>query len=253
MKISDQVVLVTGSSRGLGKAIASAFNSEGARLVVNGTDKDRVEAVAKEFNALPYTADITQPDQVRALFHAAEQHFKQPITTVVNNALRYTFNGDGRSTLGQITWDEFHAQISGAVRGALNTTQAALPGFGQLRSGRIINIGSNLFQSPVVPYHDYVASKGALLAFTRTAAVDLGGQGVTCNMVTGGLLSVTDASAATPKAVFDQIEAVTPLRKVTTPEDVAGAVLFFASPWCEFPIKIAAVCSEYTSKIQGSS
>ena len=82
-----------------------------------------------------------------------------------------------------------------------------------------------------MPYHDYTAAKGALLAFTRTSAAELGPKGVTVNLVAGGLLDVTDASASTPREVFDHIKAVTPLRKVTTPDDLAGAVLFFASPW----------------------
>ncbi|OQV03186.1 hypothetical protein CLAIMM_08264 [Cladophialophora immunda] len=143
----------------------------------------------------------------------------------------FAFNGDARPKVSDLTWSNFDSQLQGFLRGALNTTQAALPGFEKLGSGRIINIGSNLFQNPVVPYHDYTAAKGALLAFTRTCAADLGPKGVTVNMVSGGLLQVTDASASTPKAVFDHIKAVTPLRKVTTPEDLAGAVLFFASPW----------------------
>ncbi len=97
--------------------------------------------------------------------------------------------------------------------------------------GRFIHIGTNLFQNPVVPYHDYTASKGALLSLTRTAAVELGPSGITVNMVSGGLLRSTDASAATPEAVFDFIAGSTPLRSVTTPEELADTVLFFASPW----------------------
>jgi 3-oxoacyl-[acyl-carrier protein] reductase len=82
-----------------------------------------------------------------------------------------------------------------------------------------------------VPYHDYVAAKGALLALTRTAAADLGPFGVTVNMISGGLLRTTGASAATPDEVFDMVAGMTPLRRVTTPEEFADAALFFASPW----------------------
>lgn len=98
-------------------------------------------------------------------------------------------------------------------------------------SGRIVNVGTNLFQNPVVPYHDYTAAKAALLSLTRTLAKDLGRHGVTVNMVSGGLLRTTDASAATPEEVFDLIASSTPLGRVTTPEEFADAVLFFASPW----------------------
>ena len=97
--------------------------------------------------------------------------------------------------------------------------------------GRFITVGTNLFQNPVVPYHDYTAAKGGLLSLTRTAAVDLGQFNITVNMISGGLLKITDASKDTPKEVFDYIKSVTPLRKVTTTEDFSDAVLFFASPW----------------------
>ena len=96
--------------------------------------------------------------------------------------------------------------------------------------GRVINIGTNLFQNPVVPYHDYTAAKGALLALTRTAAKEWGALGIRVNMVSGGLLRSTDASAATPAAVFDLIAAQTPLRQVTTPEEMADAVVLLLSP-----------------------
>lgn len=75
------------------------------------------------------------------------------------------------------------------------------------------------------------SEKAALLAFTRTASKDLGPLGVTVNMVSGGLLRTTDASAATPEAVFDAIAAMTPVGRVTTPDDLADAALFFAAPW----------------------
>ena len=118
-----------------------------------------------------------------------------------------------------------------SLGGSLNLIQATAPAMAQAGFGRIVNIGTNLFQNPVVPYHDYTAAKAALLSLTRTAAADLGPSGITVNMVSGGLLRTTDASAATPEAVFDYVAAATPLRRVTTPEEFADAVLFFASPW----------------------
>ncbi|KAJ9607429.1 hypothetical protein H2200_008502 [Cladophialophora chaetospira] len=235
MKLKDQIVLVTGSSRGLGLAIAKAFHEQGGRIILNyySSEEDTITQLAKDLDAFPYRADITNEYDVKKLFEAAQRHFEEPITTVVNNAMvgDFAFNGDARKKVAELTWTDFNSQLQGFLQGALNTTQAALPGFEEAGFGRIINIGSNLFQNPVVPYHDYTAAKGALLAFTRTCAADLGPKGTTVNMVSGGLLQTTDASACTPQEVFDHIKAVTPLRKVTTPEDVAGAVLFFASPW----------------------
>ncbi|MFZ0267018.1 3-oxoacyl-ACP reductase, partial [Caulobacter sp.] len=153
-------------------------------------------------------------------------------TTVVNNALGdFSFNGDGRETIQSIPWEDFARQLDVTLRGALNLIQAAGPAMEVAGYGRVINIGTNLFQNPVVPYHDYTAAKAALLSLTRTAAADLGPFGITVNMLSGGLLRTTDASAATPEAIFDLIAQSTPLRRVTTPAEFADAVLFFAAPW----------------------
>jgi len=192
LNLNQQLVIVTGASRGLGAAIAQAFLREGAKVVINFLNSaDRAQALAATApdRALAVQADVRDPAAVAAMVARASQHFGQPVHTIVNNALpAFQFNGDARP----------HA---------------------------------DLVQNPVVPYHDYTAAKAALLAFTRTLSHELGADGITVNMVSGGLLRTTDASAATPDAVFDMIAAGTPLREVTTPEQFADAVLFFASPW----------------------
>jgi 3-oxoacyl-[acyl-carrier protein] reductase len=239
MLLSEQIVLVTGAGRGLGHSIARAFAREGARVVVNyRSSHASAEALADTLNAgssipraVALQADVTSPDEVAALFAAAHVHFGHPITTVVNNALAdFSFNGDARASADTVGWDAFAAQFEGTVRATLNTTQAALPAMRAAGFGRIITIGTNLFQNPVVPYHDYTAAKAAVLSLTRTLAADLGPRGITVNMASGGLLRTTDASAATPEAVFDAIAAATPLGRVVTPDEFADAVLFFASP-----------------------
>lgn len=235
-RVSEQLVVVTGGGRGLGRAIVRAFAREGARVVINyRRSRERAEALAGELgaeHAVAVRADVTDEQQVSELFAVAREHFGSPVTTVVNNALAdFSFNGDARAKADEIRWGAFSSQLEGSVRAALNTTQAALSDLRAQGSGRVINIGTNLFQRPVVPYHDYTAAKAALLSLTRTLAVDLGPDGITVNMVSGGLLRTTDASAATPDAVFDGIAESTPLRRVVTPEEFADAVLFFASPW----------------------
>ncbi|KAA0911548.1 3-oxoacyl-ACP reductase [Pusillimonas sp. ANT_WB101] len=235
LPIAQQIVLVTGGARGLGEHITRAFLREGARVVINYLESaDRAAALADQSDgrAIALQADVTQPDAVQAMLEAASQHFSAPVTTVVNNALpAFSFNGDARAKGDVISWQAMNQQMEGIVRGALNTTQAAAPGMQKAGFGRVINIGTNLFQNPVVPYHDYTAAKAALLSLTRTLSHDLGPMGITVNMLSGGLLRTTDASAATPEEVFDMIAAGTPLRRVTTPAEFADAVLFFASPW----------------------
>ncbi|MGG0644626.1 3-oxoacyl-ACP reductase [Sporosarcina gallistercoris] len=236
MNIEDQVVLVTGASRGLGRAIAEAFGREGAKIVVNYyTRKELADAVVESIGSercIAIQADVREKDQVEDMFKQTKNHFGKPITTIINNALvGFSFNGDQKKDLETIGWADFSLQFEGSVKASLNTLQCGLRDMDEAKFGRIINIGTNLFQNPVVAYHDYNTSKAALLGFTRNMAKELGPFGITANMVSGGLLYKTDASAATPDGVFNIIQSSTPLQKVTTPEDVADAVLFFASPW----------------------
>lgn len=235
LPLTEQTVLVTGGARGLGRAITEAFVSAGARVVVNyhaSADAATELVRAHPDRVFPAQADVRNRAQLRDLFTRAEDAFATPITTVVNNALvDYVFNGDARESAQDISYDDFAAQFRGSVAAAVHTIQLALPGFARVGGGRVINVGTNLLQNPVVPYHDYTAAKAALLSLTRTFAHDLGPLGVRVNMVSGGLLRTTDASAATPDAVFAAIAEATPLRSVTTPQEFADAVLFFASPW----------------------
>ena len=232
--LADQIVLVSGAGRGLGAAIAAAFAREGARVAINYRhSKDQAEALAAQLGerTLAVAGDVRDASAVRAMLERIGAVWDAP-TTLVHNALAdYRFNGEARDTLDTLTARALNAQFDTAVNGALNLIQALSPAMAARGFGRIVTLGSNLVQNPVVPYHDYTAAKAALLALTRTAAAELGPRGITVNMVSGGLLRVTDASAATPDAVFDMIADSTPLRSVTTPEEAADAVLFFASPW----------------------
>jgi 3-oxoacyl-[acyl-carrier protein] reductase len=232
--LSDLTVLVTGGGRGLGAAIVRAFAREGARVSINYRhSKAAAEALAGSLGprAAAFGADVTDPAQVAAMMAEVTRTLGTPDVLVHNALADFSFNGEARSHLDRLTWDEIAAQTETAVGGALNCLQALRPHWKAQGFGRMITIGTNLMQNPVVPYHDYTAAKGALLALTRTAAKELGPMGVSVNMVSGGLLRTTDASRATPQAVFDIVAAQTPLGRVTTPEDLADAVLFFASPW----------------------
>lgn len=232
--ISDLTILVTGAGRGLGAAIARAFHGEGARVAINYRHSQAAaEALAAELGprAAAFRADVTDPAEVAAMVGQITASLGAPDVLVHNALADFAFNGDARTHLDRLRWADVARQTETSVGGALNCLAAMQAHCAAQRFGRIITIGTNLMQNPVVPYHDYTAAKGALLAFTRTAAKELGPMGITVNMVSGGLLRTTDASAATPDAVFDIIASQTPLGQVTTPEDMAAAVLFFASPW----------------------
>src|SRR5699024_8349338 len=118
MDLNEQVVLITGSSRGLGAATAKVFGREGAKVVVNYVNsKEKAEQVVAEIgkeNAIAIQADVSKYEEVERLFAEAKEHFNQAISTIVNNALiGFSFNGDDRSKLDEIKWDEFQTQLQG--------------------------------------------------------------------------------------------------------------------------------------------
>ena len=167
MHIKNQVVLVTGGARGLGLAITHALINEGARVVVNYLNSQAAaQTLAQQYpeQVFIYQADVTDNAQVKSMFDASFQHFGQHINAVINNALiQFEFNGEARPKVHELRWETMQQQFEGAVKAALNTTQAALEGMKQGQFGRIVNIGTNLVQNPVVPYHDYTTAKAALL------------------------------------------------------------------------------------------
>jgi 3-oxoacyl-[acyl-carrier protein] reductase len=237
MLLTSTVALVTGSSRGAGAAIARTFAAHGASVCVNYLhSRDRAEALVAEIEAgggqaFAHGADVTDPDAVQGMVAATVERFGR-IDVAVNNALpEYSFDPTAPYASAEtVEWKHFQRQMEGAVRGALNVVQATLPHFKEQGSGSVINISTNLVYNPVVPYHDYTAAKAALVGLTRTMAQELGPHGVRVNLVAGGLLKTTDASAATTDEVFDFVAGSTPLRRTISPEEFAEAAVFFASP-----------------------
>jgi len=234
LAINKQTVLITGAGRGLGSAISKAFHREGAKVIINY--RKSYESAKRLSNSLGDNAILIQGDirnKEEVLQMSRELSDKQIIVnTIVHNAINdYKFNGEQRKKIDEIDWQDFLNQIETTQKGFLNLLNIFTPNMRKEHFGRFITVGTNLFQNPVVPYHDYTSAKGGLLSITRTAAKDLGQFNITVNMISGGLLKTTDASKGTPEEVFDYIKSITPLKKVTTTDDFSDAVLFFASPW----------------------
>ena len=234
LPINKQTVLITGAGRGLGSAISESFHREGAKVIINYRKSyESAKRLSNRLgdNAILIKGDIRNKDEVIQMNKELSDK-KIIINTIVHNAINdYKFNGEQRKKIDEIDWQDFQKQIETSQKGFLNLLNIFSPNMKKDQFGRFITVGTNLFQNPVVPYHDYTAAKGGLLSITRTSAIDLGQFNITVNMISGGLLKITDASKGTPEEVFDYINSITPLRKVTTTEDFSDAVLFFASPW----------------------
>jgi 3-oxoacyl-[acyl-carrier protein] reductase len=240
MKFQGKVVLVTGSGRGIGAAIARAFAAEGATVVVNYLSNDAaaadVVADCKRLggDAWAVKADVGSPEAVERMVSDALEEAGR-IDVLVNNAFRtYSFDPEQRKLFGDLAWADYQAQFDGAVGTAYHVCKAVLPHFRRRAQGSIVNIVTDLVEHPLVPYHDYTTAKSALVGFSRNLAAELGPLGVRVNCVAPGLVYPTEASEATRAQFRESIIAATPLRRIARPEDIAGPVLFLASDWSGF-------------------
>jgi 3-oxoacyl-[acyl-carrier protein] reductase len=240
MDFREKTILVTGSSRGIGAAIAKAFAAEGATVVVNflrneGAALQVVEACkALGGDAWAIQADVTSEVAVQAMVEQVTSEFGK-IDVAVNNAFRpYVFDPDNRRMFWDADWSDYQSQFDGALRTTYNVCKTVLPVMKKRTGGSIVNIATDLVARPTVPYHDYTTAKAALIGFSRNLAAELGPLGIRVNCVAPGLVYPTDASRRTKEEVKDMIIAQTPLRRIATPDDVTGAVLFLGSDWSRF-------------------
>ncbi|PTK92128.1 3-oxoacyl-ACP reductase [Staphylococcus gallinarum] len=228
-----KTILITGSSRGLGATIARTLATQGHNVIINYfKSKDLAKQLVREIGesqAIALPADITDRNQVDEMIAHATEHFGQ-IDAVVNNALvGFKFDPTAQKAFIDLSWDDYQQQLDGTLKGAFNVTQAVIKQFITRETGTIVSIGTNLYQNPVVPYHEYTTAKAGLIGFTRNIAAELGQFGINANVVSSGLLKTTDASAVTTQEVFDLIAQTTPLRQVTSPQDVANMVSYLIS------------------------
>lgn len=240
MSFRDRAILVTGASRGIGAAIAKAFATEGGIVIVNyRTNEAAAEAVVAECRALggealAIAADVTSADAVAAMAARIAEEVGR-LDVVVNNAFApYRFDPDNRARFWETPWKAYEQQFEGAVKAAYTVSRAMLPLLQRRNGASIVNLASDLVTRPSIPYHDYTTAKAALTGFSRNLAAELGPLGIRVNCVAPGLVYPTQASEATPEEVREMLIAQTPLRRIATPEDVAGPVLFLASDWSRF-------------------
>ncbi len=229
-ELAGQVALVTGGSRGIGRAVAQALAEAGARVAVVARDVGRARAVAAE---LPgeghrgYGCDVADGAAVDALIKAVEGDFGS-LDILVNNAGITEDNLVLR--LSDEAWDRV---LDTNLKGAFNLIRAAARGMMRRRSGRIINIASVVGLTGNKGQANYAASKAGLIGLTKSVARELAARGVLCNAVAPGFID-TEMTAALPEAARTALLGQIALGRLGRPEDVAGVVRFLAGPHASY-------------------
>jgi len=227
--LKDKVALITGASRGIGAASAKALAHHGATVVINYIkSKDKAEALLAEIkkaggNGRVLQADVRDQGAVNDMVESILNEFGK-IDVLVNNA---NINFAVRPFI-ELTWDQIETKILGEMKALYNCSQAVLKDMINRKSGKLIFISSSLSRFPGYGFSAHAAAKSAMDALAKVMAMELGPLGITVNVVGPGL-TLTDATAGQPKEVHAQIAAITPLRRLGMPDDIAGAVVFLAS------------------------
>ena len=213
-----RTVLVTGGNRGIGLAIAQAFAAQGDKVVITHRSGEPPEGL------LGVRCEVTDTDSVNAAVAEAEALTGAPVGVLVANA------GITKDTLlMRMSDDEFDAVIDTNLAGAFRCARAVSKGMIRLRRGRMIFISSvvGLYGSP--GQANYASSKAALVGLARSITRELGGRGITANVVAPGFIA-TDMTAELPEDRQKAYLASIPAGRFATPEEVAAAVTFLASP-----------------------
>jgi len=228
MKLTDKVALVTGASRGFGKAIALAFAREGADVAVNDLSLEQAQKVSDEIIALgrdsiAVEADVSKQGQVNQMIEKVMAKFKR-IDILVNNA------GIGSlSSLFEVTEEEWDKMMNVNLKGVFNCSRLVLKSMMEQGYGKIVNIGSvaGKMGGVLIGPH-YAASKAAVICLTKSMAKLAASYDVNVNTISPGAMD-TDFSKPYPKDKRAALIKAIPFGKMGTPDDIAGAALFLVS------------------------
>jgi len=226
-ELDGRVALVTGGSRGIGRAIAIELASRGARVAVNfQSNAAAAESVVAQIreaggDAHVFGADVSKPTDAAALVKATVEHFGG-LNILVNNA---GITRDG--LLMRMSEDDWDAVQNTNLRGTFLVTKAAMRPMLRARGGRIINITSVVGVMGNAGQANYAAAKAGVIGFTRAVAREVASRGITVNAVAPGFIA-TDITAGMSEAQIAGVMAQVPLGRIANPEDVAPLVAFLA-------------------------
>lgn len=225
--MDKKVALITGGSRGIGKAIAQKFAKEGYHIVLNyvsdKTDLESLETEIKQINpdiqVLFVKTDVTNFADCEAMIQTTIKTFGH-IDVVVNNAGITKDN-----LLMRMKEDDFDAVLQVNLKGTFNVTKNAVPYMMKQRKGRIVNISSVVGVTGNAGQANYAASKAGIIGFTKSIAKELASRHILANCIAPGFIA-TDMTDVLSDSIKETIHAQIPLKKMGTPEEVADAVYF---------------------------
>jgi 3-oxoacyl-[acyl-carrier protein] reductase len=231
-QLANQIAVVTGAGRGIGRAIALQFAAEGADIACVSRTAENAEKVASEIRVLgrkawAYAVDVSDSAAVTS---AAEKILQQTgkVDILVNNA---GITRDG--LIMRMSEEDWDAVLSTNLKGAFLFTQALSRGFLKQRSGRILNVASVIGLTGNAGQCNYAASKAGLIGFTKAIAKEFASRGVTVNALAPGFIE-TDMTAQLTPELKDQLLQRIPLRSLGQAADIAQAALFLASPGARY-------------------
>jgi len=227
--LHGKVCLVTGASRGIGRATALALAEHGAAVAINyQSSKKQAEAVCAEIQekggtCMAAQANISDEQDITRMADEIREKLG-PVTILVNNAGITRDKSFLRMT--RTMWDE----VMGVnLNGPFMTTQTLLPGMIESGWGRIINLASVVGLTGNFGQANYAVTKGGIVSFTMTLAREVARKGVTVNAVAPGYIE-TDMTRDVPEVALNQVKAMTPMGRIGKPEEVADTIAFLASP-----------------------
>lgn len=230
---NKKTAIVTGSSRGIGKAIALKLATKGYQIVINNfVYEESVEEVIKEVEAAGGTgtfirADVSKFEEAKALIDQTVEKFGR-IDLLVNNA---GITRDG--LIMRMSEQDFDSVINVNLKGAFNCSRFAAPVMIKQRSGKMVNISSIVGVRGNAGQANYAASKAGIIGLTKSLARELGSRNITVNAIAPGFIE-TEMTAALPEKVVAEFLAQIPLKKLGKPEDIANTVAFLASDEADY-------------------
>lgn len=226
--LADQVAVVTGSGRGIGRAISHALAKEGAKVVISDINEELCKQTAADFekegfDAIAVPCNVTDSASVAKMVEAIVAKWGR-IDILVNNA------GITRDNLFmRMSEEHWQAVIDTNLTSAFKVTQPIIKVMSKQRSGRIVNIASTSGVHGNFGQVNYAAAKSGLIGFTKTIALEYASRNITSNAIAPGFID-TDMTKALGEEIIKNILDRVPLKRMGTPEDIAAAVVFLAGP-----------------------